>query len=98
MAGTPDLHRGQPVLRSGASPESARLGVILLHGRGASAADILGLATQFNADDIAYAAPQAAGSTWYPYSFLAPLTQNEPWLGSALHVVAGLASRPSPAV
>jgi phospholipase/carboxylesterase len=68
------------------------------HRRGASAADILGLATQFSADGIAYAAPQAAGSTWYPYSILAPLTQNEPWLGSALHVVAGLASWPSPAV
>jgi predicted esterase len=91
MAHTHDPHAGQPVLRSGPPPERARLGVILLHGRGASAEDILGLSDQFSANDIAYAAPQAANSTWYPYSFLAPFTQNEPWLGSALRVVADLA-------
>jgi hypothetical protein len=85
-----DPHAGQPVLRSGASPKEARLVAIMLHGRGASAEDILGLAHQFSADDIAYVAPQAAGSTWYPYSFLAPIGQNEPWLGSALRVIAGL--------
>jgi predicted esterase len=83
-------HAGQPVVRSGPSPEHARLVAILLHGRGASGEDILGLADQFSATDIAYVAPQAAGSTWYPLSFLAPLQQNEPWLGSALRVIAGL--------
>lgn len=86
-----DPHSGQPVLRSGPSPKDARLAAILLHGRGASAEDILGLAHQFSVRDIAYVAPQAAGSTWYPYPFLAPIAQNEPWLGSALRVVAGLA-------
>jgi predicted esterase len=90
MAVVADPHAGQPVLRSGPSPKDARLVAILLHGRGASADDILGLAHQFSARDIAYVAPQAAGSTWYPYSFLAPIPQNEPWLGSALRVVAGL--------
>jgi predicted esterase len=90
MAATADPHAGQPVLRSGPRPEDARLVAILLHGRGASAEDILGLANQFSARDIAYVAPQAAGSTWYPYSFLAPIAQNEPWLGSALRIVAGL--------
>jgi predicted esterase len=90
MAPVTHAHAGQPVLRSGPSPKDARLAVILLHGRGASAEDILGLADQFSATDIAYLAPQAAGSTWYPYSFLAPIQQNEPWLGSALQVIAGL--------
>jgi predicted esterase len=90
MAVTGDPHAGQRVLRSGPRPEDARLVAILLHGRGASAEDILGLGHQFSARDIAYVAPQAAGSTWYPYSFLAPIAQNEPWLGSALGVVAGL--------
>ena len=90
MAAIPDPHAGQPVLRSGPRPEDARLVAILLHGRGASAEDILGLANQFSARDIAYVAPQAAGSTWYPNSFLAPIAQNEPWLGSALRIVAGL--------
>jgi predicted esterase len=90
MAATGDPHAGQPVLRSGPLPEDARLVAILLHGRGASAEDILGLADQFSVRDITYVAPQAAGSTWYPYSFLAPIAQNEPWLGSALRIVAGL--------
>ena len=91
MAAVSDPHAGQPVLRSGPSPKGARLVAIILHGRGASAEDILGLAHQFSARDIAYVAPQAAGPGWYPYSFLAPVAQNEPWLGSALGVVAGLA-------
>lgn len=90
MTKTSHPHAGQPVLRSGPPPRDARIAAILLHGRGASAEDILRLAGQFSARDIAYLAPQAAGSTWYPYSFLAPLHRNEPWLGSALRVIAGL--------
>jgi predicted esterase len=85
-----DPHARQPLLRSGPSPKDARLVAIMLHGRGASAEDILGLAEHFSAGDIAYVAPQAAGSTWYPHSFLAPIAQNEPWLGSALRMVGGL--------
>jgi len=91
MAAVSDPHAGQLVLRSGPPPKDARLVAIMLHGRGASAEDILGLAHQFSARDIAYVAPQAAGSTWYPNSFLAPIAQNEPWLGSALRVVSRLA-------
>jgi predicted esterase len=90
MGALSEPHAGQPVLRSGPSPQEARLVAILLHGRGASAEDILGLAPQFTVRDVAYLAPQAAGSKWYPYSFLAPLHQNEPSLGSALRVVGGL--------
>ncbi len=90
MAAENDPHAGQPVLRAGAALPDARLVAILLHGRGASAEDILGLARQFTATDVAYIAPQAAGSAWYPHSFLAPTAQNEPWLGSALRVVARL--------
>lgn len=90
MATVTDPHAGQPVLWTGPSLRDARLVAILLHGRGASAEDILDLAGQFSARDIAYAAPQAAGATWYPHPFLAPLARNEPWLGSALRVVAGL--------
>jgi len=90
MVANSDPHAGQPVLRSGATPKDARLVAIMLHGRGASAEDILGLADHFNVRDIAFVAPQAASSTWYPHSFLAPIAQNEPWLGSALRVVSGL--------
>jgi predicted esterase len=64
--------------------------VILLHGRGASAEDILSLAGQFGIDDVAYVAPQAAGRSWYPYSFLAPIDQNEPGISSAFGVISRL--------
>jgi predicted esterase len=61
-----------------------------VHGRGASAEDILGLAQEFAARDVAYLAPQAAGSTWYPYSFLQPVTQNEPGITSGLAKIASI--------
>lgn len=83
-------HEHQPVLTFGPPPAQARLGAILIHGRGASAEDILGLANELAIPDIAYVAPQAAGNTWYPYSFLSPIAQNEPGLSSALQVIAGL--------
>lgn len=58
--------------------------LILLHGRGGSAEDILSLANHLDVKDFTLLAPQATNNTWYPYSFLAPPTQNEPWLSSAL--------------
>jgi predicted esterase len=64
--------------------------MILMHGRGASAEDILTLVPELDQGGFAYLAPQAAGYTWYPYSFLAPLSSNEPWLSSALAVIASL--------
>jgi phospholipase/carboxylesterase len=81
---TADPHRDQPVLTKGPAPEDAVGAVILLHGRGASASDILSLADEMHYPELTYLAPQAAGHTWYPNSFLAPLEQNEPWLSSAL--------------
>ena len=62
----------------------AKAAMILVHGRGASAESMLSLADVLAQPDFAYLAPQAAGGTWYPYSFLAPLEDNEPWLTSAL--------------
>jgi phospholipase/carboxylesterase len=61
--------------------------LIMLHGRGADADDILGLAGYLNVSDFALLAPQATNRTWYPYSFLAPPQQNEPWLSSAIDLV-----------
>ena len=86
-------HAGQPVISGGASLEQARAAVILIHGRGASPYDILMLADEFDCNDCAYLAPQAAGFTWYPQSFLAPVAQNEPWLSSALEKIDALAHR-----
>ena len=78
------------MLTDGPPPGDARLAVICIHGRGASAEDILGLAHELRLSDVAWLAPQAAGNTWYPYSFLSPLPQNEPGLTSALATIARL--------
>jgi predicted esterase len=83
-----DPHRGQPVLRAGADFGLAKAAVIMLHGRGADAADILGLSEVIGRKDIVYVAPEAAGHSWYPYSFLSPVTRNEPGRSSALGVVS----------
>ena len=72
------------------SSRGAKVAMILLHGRGASAEDILSLAQAFAQPEIAYFAPQAAGHSWYPHSFLAPLADNEPWLSSALQVIGDI--------
>jgi len=85
-----DPHAGQPVLSRGPAPGAARLVAILVHGRGGSADDMLGLAEELLLPDVAYLAPQAANHSWYPYSFLTPIPQNEPWLGSALKTVLGV--------
>jgi len=90
MPSSTDPHDGQPIVHYGAALESARLAAIFTHGRGASAEDILGLAPELGAADVAYLAPQAADHTWYPSSFLTPIPQNEPWLTSALGVLGKL--------
>ena len=87
------LHQGQPVLAAGVPLNQARAAMILIHGRGAAAESILSLANNFDADGFAYLAPQAAGNTWYPYRFLEPIERNEPWLSSALHIIADLIAR-----
>jgi predicted esterase len=87
---TIDPHRGQPILRRGPDPERARLTVICVHGRGAAASDILTVADELQIGDVAFLAPQAAGRTWYPYSFLAPIDDNQPGLDSALGVLAAM--------
>ena len=92
MSNPGNPHAGQPVLTMGPRPQQARLAMILVHGRGASAEDIIGLAREFKQHDVACLAPQAAGNTWYPYTFLAPVEKNEPALSSALGVLQGLVS------
>jgi phospholipase/carboxylesterase len=64
--------------------------LILLHGRGGSAEDMLSFSSRLEVDNFALIAPQATNNTWYPYSFLAPPAQNEPWLSSALGLVKEL--------
>jgi phospholipase/carboxylesterase len=83
-------HQGQPVLEAGEPVATARAAMILIHGRGASAADIMTLGAELMQPGFAYLAPQAAGNAWYPNPFTAPMESNEPFLSSALEVVASL--------
>jgi phospholipase/carboxylesterase len=84
------LHHGQPVLHTGEDLARAKGAVILLHGRGASAEDILGLSDAIELPGLAWFAPEAAGRVWLPNHFFHPVADNEPWLSSALEVVHGL--------
>ncbi len=86
------MHRGGPVLAAGAPLEGARSAMIMIHGRGASAESILTLAPELATPGMAMLAPQANGGAWYPYSFMAPIAQNEPFLTSALAAVGDLVS------
>lgn len=83
----PDPHRDQPVYTAGQPPEKAQAAMILIHGRGATARDVLRLADDLDHEAFSYIAPQAAGNTWYPYRFLAPPEHNEPFLLSALAAI-----------
>jgi phospholipase/carboxylesterase len=72
------------LLTAGISLESASKVAILIHGRGASGAGILSLKDHLKLDDFALLAPEAAGNSWYPYSFMAPESSNEPSYSNAV--------------
>jgi predicted esterase len=82
-----DPHAGRPVLSAGEPLQSANAAMIMLHGRGANAADILGLAQVIDRPALAYLAPDAAGNVWYQNSFMTPAVRGEPHLASALKTV-----------
>jgi len=86
----PGPHDGLPVLRAGEPLETARAAMILVHGRGASAADIMTVGAELMHAGFAYLAPEAAGDAWYPNPFTAPLETNEPYLSSALGLLESL--------
>ncbi|MFC4448115.1 alpha/beta hydrolase [Halorussus aquaticus] len=92
-AGDSDPHAGQSVATAGAALESADAAVLFVHGRGATAQGMIEMASEFDAEGVAYLAPQANGRTWYPNSFLAPIDQNEPSLSSALDLLGDLRER-----
>ena len=85
-----DPHQNQPVLSAGKQLQDAQAALILVHGRGATAASILTLAQELHHPDFAYMAPQAFGNTWYPYSFMAPVTDNEPGISSGIAMLEQL--------
>lgn len=76
------------VLVRGKKLGEAEKALIMLHGRGASSEDIVSLTNFLHVNDFTILAPQATGHSWYPFSFLAPPEANEPWLTSAISVLA----------
>ena len=86
-------HQGTEPAHAGAPPEEARVGVVLLHGRGATARGILDLAREIAVDGVAYLAPGASHNTWYPQSFLAPVSANEPGRSSGLQAISDAVDR-----
>jgi len=75
------------IVAAGKNISEAKKAVVMVHGRGGNADDILSLAAHLNVQDFALLAPQATGNSWYPLSFLANPAGNEPWLSSALELL-----------
>jgi predicted esterase len=86
-------HQGRPVVTAGAPLDQARAALLLVHGRGATAAGMLRWAAPLAPPSLAVLAPQASGQTWYPNRFLEPVERNEPWLSSALATLDDLLSQ-----
>lgn len=78
------MNHAHKVVYGGKLLKDASKVLVMVHGRGASASDILSLAPYLDIKDFALVAPQATNNTWYPYSFMAPESENQPWLSSAL--------------
>ena len=76
------------IITAGKKITEAKKALIMVHGRGGSAEDILSLAAHLNVKDFALLAPQATNNSWYPTPFLSPPVVNEPWLSSAIKVLA----------
>ena len=83
-------HAGVRVARAGVPLARARLVLLMAHGRGGSPEDMLRLAEHLALPDAAVVAPAAAGGSWWPASFLAPVAANEPGLSSGLGVFQAL--------
>ena len=82
-----DPHADQPVLASGVKLTDAGGAVVMIHGRGATAESILAMVPAVGAPGLAYLAPQAQDNTWYPFSFLSPIPQNEPGISSGMRSI-----------
>ncbi len=86
-------HAGHRILTAGRDSADASVALIMMHGRGAGPADILGTAWQLPQDGVAYLAPEAASWSWYPQGFMAPRLANEPFVASALQLMTDLVDR-----
>jgi predicted esterase len=87
------IAHGQRIVEAGEVLRSARAAMVLLHGRGATAEDIMAIASEVQSPGWAFLAPQADGNTWYPNPFTAPIESNEPYLSAALETVSRVVKR-----
>lgn len=74
-------------LTGGEAIESAEGVLIMMHGRGSNASDIMELSGELQIDGMAILAPQAPHNSWYPHSFMAPLVTNQPALDLSLVII-----------
>jgi phospholipase/carboxylesterase len=86
-------HQHERVVAAGVPIATAKAAMVMVHGRGASAQNILTLLDGIDVGDFAYLAPEASGGTWYPNSFLAPISSNEPGISSGLQAIDDVISR-----
>ncbi|QSB25530.1 alpha/beta hydrolase [Flavobacterium sp. CLA17] len=75
------------IITDGVPLNEAKKALIMIHGRGAGAHDILSIARHLEVEDFALVAPQADNRTWYPYSFLVPIAENEPSFSKSLDTI-----------
>ena len=78
------------IITAGTPLDKAKGALVMLHGRGGTAENIISLAGEFNIENLAIIAPQASNHSWYPYSFMMPVAQNQPALDSALQIIGEL--------
>jgi len=89
-----DPHGDEPLVTAGTPLDDAGAALVLVHGRGATARSVVDLGERLAGDrDVAILAPAAAGNTWYPNSFLAPVADNEPGRTSGLRAVDAAVDR-----
>lgn len=86
-------HAGAQIIQAGMPLADSGSAIVLLHGRGGSAREMVSLGEALRPEAVTYLAPQAANHTWYPNSFMAPIESNEPWLSSALALTELLVTR-----
>lgn len=93
-------HAGQPLAAAGTPLAESRVAMIMVHGRNAGPGSILSMVPLLGRPEFAYLAPAAAGGTWYPFSFLTEIAQNEPGISSGLdvldHLVADIVAKGIP--
>ena len=89
-----NTHLSEEPLNVGADLGLGRVVVVAVHGRGQSPAYMLEhvVGKVFDAE-VTWLLPAAAGNSWYPLGFLAPLADNQPNLDHALDMLTAIHAR-----